>query len=274
MVAAIISLTTDFGLSDAYVAAMKGVVLGISPRANIVDISHDVRPQQVLQAVFLTQTVWPYFPPGAVHVVVVDPGVGTERRALALQTPRGRFVGPDNGSLSSALPDEARPTSGNAPAAVALPAGSRAIAVTNERYLRLPVSATFHGRDVFAPAAAHLSLGVPLDELGAPVERVLAFPPLRAQRCADGALEARVLHVDRFGNVVLDARADDLPAGRLTVEIAGRAVAGPVRTYAEASGLAALVGSSGHLEIALSSGNAADALGARIGDAAVVRPGG
>ena len=266
----IITLTSDFGLADPYVAAMKGVILSISPRATLVDVTHEVRPQQQLQAVFLTQASWPFFPPGAVHVAVVDPGVGTARRALVLQTPRGLFVGPDNGVLSSALPDEARPA-GAAPEPIALPEGHRAFTIAEPRYLREPVSATFHGRDVFAPAAAHLSLGVPPDAFGPPVPEIVAFPPLRAQRDATGALRAQVVHIDRFGNVVTDARAADLPAGAVAVEIAGRVVPGLVRTYAEASGLTALAGSAGYLEVALPNGSAAALLSVEIGAPALVR---
>lgn len=269
----VITLTTDFGLSDPYVAAMKGVILAINPRAAIVDVSHAVQPQRLLQAVFITQAAWPFFASDTVHVAVVDPGVGTERRAVVLVTPCGRFVGPDNGVLSAALPEEARPTSDPGPAPVALPAGYRAFAITNLRYLREPVSATFHGRDVFAPAAAHLSLGVAAEELGEPVKELLVFPPLRARRCADGALRGGVVHIDRFGNVVTDARVEDLPAGAFTVELAGRRVPGPVRTYAEAVELAALVGSAGYLEVVRPDGSAADELDVHIGDAVLVRPG-
>jgi len=267
----IITLTSDFGLADPYVAAMKAVILGINPRAQLVDVTHGVRPQGLLQAVFLTQAAWPFFPPGAVHVVIVDPEVGTARRALALQTPRGLFIGPDNGVLSSALPDEARPASGP-PQPVELPAGYRAFAITERRYLREPVSATFHGRDVFAPAAGHLSLGVPPEAFGDAVEAIVAFPPLRAQPDASGVLHARVVHIDRFGNVVTDARAADLPAGGIAVEIAGRVVPGLARTYAEASGLSALVGGAGLLEVALPNGNAAALLAVEIGAPALVRP--
>ena len=270
----LITLTTDFGSVDPYVAAMKGVILGLNPLATVVDVSHEVRPQRLLQAVFITQAAWASFPPDAIHVVVVDPGVGSRRRAIALVTPRGCFLGPDNGVLSAALPDEARPPApGGGPAAVALPAGYRAFVISNPRLLREPVSATFHGRDVFAPAAAHLSLGVAPELLGEPAEALLAFPPLRASRCPDGALQAQVVHIDRFGNVVTDARAEDLPEGEFTVELGGRLVPGPVRTYAEASGLAALVGSSGLLEAVLPNGSAAEELGVDIGDAALVRPG-
>ncbi len=269
----IITLTSDFGLADAYVAAMKAVILDINPRTTLVDVSHDVRPQRLLQAVFITQGAWPFFPPGAIHVVVVDPGVGTERRALALITPRGAFLGPDNGVLSSALPDDARPTAAQGPSAAPLRAGYRAFAITSPRFMHEPVSATFHGRDVFAPAAAHLSLSVAPDELGDRVETLYAFPPLRAARCADGSVQAHVVHIDRFGNVVTDARADDLPEGALIAEVAGQRIAGLVPTYAKATGLAALVGSSGYLEVSLPNDSAAEALRVEIGDAVLVRPG-
>lgn len=269
----IITLTTDFGLADSYVAEMKGVILGINAQATIVDVSHAVRPQRILQAVFMTQVAWPSFPTGAIHVTIVDPGVGTNRRAIALVTPRGHFVGPDNGVLSSALPDEARPQSPGDPTPVPLPAGCRAFTITNPRLLRQPLSATFHGRDVFAPAAAHLSLGIAAETLGEPVDSLLAFPPIRAHRRPDGALQAEVVHIDRFGNVVTDARAEDLPEGPFTVELAGQRVPGPVRTYAEATGPAALVTSSGYLAVFQPNGNAAETLGVEIGDGALLRPG-
>ena len=268
----IITLTTDFGLADPYVAEMKGVILGLNPQAVVVDVSHQVRPQRLLQAVFLTQAAWPAFPPGAIHAVVVDPGVGSERRAIVLSTPHGLFVGPDNGVLSAALSEKARQPVDQGPSPIVVPAGCRAFAITNRRYLREPVSATFHGRDVFAPAAAHLSLGLAPETLGEPLTTLLAFPPLRAQLCRDGSLQAQVLHIDRFGNVITDAQSDDLPEGALVAEVAGQSVPGPIRTYAEAHGLATLVGSSGYLEIALPDGSAAQALGVDIGDAVLVRP--
>jgi len=266
----IITLTTDFGLSDPYVSAMKGVILSVNPRANVIDISHDIRPQQVLQAAFITQSAWPYFPPGAVHVAVVDPGVGTERRAIAIETPDGRFVGPDNGVLSAVLPDAARPDMG--PDAVGLPEGYTAVEITNRQYMREQVSATFHGRDVFAPAAAHLSLGVPLDELGPRVDRIIALPPLRARRNDAGEIAGRVVHIDRFGNVVTDIRDEDLPRDPIEVAIGGQRVRGLVRTYAEAQSLSALIGSSGYLEIALPNGSAAQQLGVDISDTALLQP--
>ncbi len=267
----VVTLTTDFGLNDAYVGAIKGVLVGINGALQIVDVTHDVRPQNVSHAAFMTQCAWPFFPSDAVHLAVVDPGVGTERRAIALETPFGRFVGPDNGVLSAALPEDVRPSRTGT---VSLPDGYRAISVTNRRYALQQVSATFHGRDVFAPAAAHLSRGVLIDALGEPVERIIALPPLRAPRGVDGSLQGLVVHIDRFGNVITDVRTADLPAGPFLVEIAGHRVPGPIRTYAEATGLAAIAGSSGYVEIALPNGEAANELGIDVGAVAVLRPGG
>ncbi len=267
----VITLTTDFGLSGPYVGVMKGVMLSINPDAVVVDISHEVRPQRAEQAAFLLTSAWPYFPPGSVHLAVVDPGVGTARRALAIQTPAGTFVGPDNGVLSAALPDELRAQAAPPAAAVVLPPGFRAVALTSERYFRRPVSPTFHGRDVFAPVAAHLSLGVPITELGQPVVSITVLPPFRAATLPDGSLTGRVLHIGRFGNLITDVRGDDLPGGDLTVEVAGRKITGLKRTYAEGQGLIALIGSAGYLEVALPGGNAAEALNADIGTPLTVR---
>jgi S-adenosylmethionine hydrolase len=271
----IITLTTDFGLADPYVAAMKGVILSISPAATIVDITHQVRPQQVAQAAFLLAQALPYFPRGTIHAVVVDPGVGTARPALALATPEMLLVGPDNGVLSAALPEETRRQAGPGPEAarVDLPEGYRAVALKRRRYMRKPVSATFHGRDIFAPAAAHLSLGMGLEALGPAVTKVQALPPFRARCRPDGALEGRVLHVDRFGNVVTDVRAEDLPKGRIDVSVGGRRIEGLFGTYEEEPALKALVGSAGYLEVACRGGSAAYSLGVDVGDGVLVTEG-
>ncbi len=268
----IITLTTDFGVSDAYVGALKGVILSLNPAATIVDITHEVQPQQVVQGAFILGSASPYFPEGTIHLAVVDPSVGTERRGLVLATPRAVFVGPDNGLLSAALPDDARqaaPVPGQA-SPVSLPEGYRAVAITRREYMRESVSSTFHGRDVFAPVAAHLSLGVAPEEFGEAVTFVLAFPPFRARRRPDGSLQGRVLHIDRFGNLVTDVCGEDLPTGDVQVEIGGRVLRGLRHTYAGAEGLTALIGSSGHLEIALPNGSAAASLGAHVGDPVVV----
>ena len=267
----IITLTSDFGLADTYVAAMKGVILSLNPDAVIVDVSHAVRPQRIEQGAFLLESARPHFPAHAVHVAIVDPGVGTARRGLALQTPLGILVGPDNGVLSSALAQEVREGAGEGGGRVPLPQATTGVELTNPRYHRLPVSDTFHGRDVFAPAAAHLSLGVALAELGATVADAFVLPPFRARRLPDGSLAGRVIHVDGFGNLITDVRAEDLPGAEITVEVRQRAVAGWRRTYAEGTGLAALVGSSGFLEIALPGGSAAAETGADIGEPVTVR---
>jgi len=268
----VITLTTDFGTSDHYVAAMKGVILSINPNATIVDVSHAVRPQQVAEGAFLLQAVRPYFPTGTVHLAVVDPGVGTERRALILATPDGFFVGPDNGILSPALPDSARPRRSRAePSAVPLPAGYTAVAIAERRYLREPVSDTFQGRHIFAPVAAHLTLGAGPESFGEVVPTVLALPPFRARRRRDGSLSGRVVHVDRFGNLTSDIRAVDVGAGEVTVELAGLVLRGLSKTYGQADGLIALIGSSGYIEIALPGDSAAQLLDVDLGTPVVVR---
>lgn len=270
----IITLTTDFGLEDPYVAAMKGVILTISPEAAIVDISHAVRAQAIEQGAFLLASAWPYFPRGSIHVGVVDPGVGTERQALAVRTPAATFVGPDNGLLSPALPDEVREAAWghDQPVPVRLPEVYRAVSLTNEAYFRRPVSSTFHGRDIFAPVAAHISLGVPLEELGPPVEEVLALAPFRAPRQPDGSLRGRVIHIDVFGNLVTDVRCEDLPGERPTVEVAGRRIVGLSLTYQEGAEILAVVGSGGYLEMAAPKASAAELLGAALGMPVLVRP--
>ena len=268
-----IVLTTDFGLEDGYVGVMKGVILGISPRAQIVDLSHQVRPQDVPDAAFLLWTSYRYFPAGSIHVVVVDPGVGGERRAIAVQTPAATFVAPDNGVLSRVLQDHGleAPEPGRWPIAGATQV--TAVELTNSRYWRPEVSATFHGRDVFAPVAAHLSLGVSLADLGQPTDELYLLPtpaPLRR----GGEVVGRVTHVDHFGNLVTNLRpADVLPLQPVELEVGGEVVRGLRRFYAEAEGLGALVGSAGLVEIALTGGSAAKALGAGVGDEVVARRG-
>lgn len=267
----VITLTTDFGLADPYVASMKGVILSLNPHAVIIDVSHAVRPQRIEQGAFLLEAALPYLPPGSVHVAVVDPGVGTHRRAIALRTPSGTFVGPDNGVLSAALPDDVRSRPGETGGRVRLPDGASGVALTDPRYHRQPVSDTFHGRDIFAPAAAHLSLGVPLSDLGEPLEDVIALPPFRARREPDGSRRGRIVHIDAFGNLITDVRAEDLTSHELTVEVRGRQIVGLQRTYGGGQGLTALVGSTGFLEIALSGGSAVAELGLDIGEPVVVR---
>ena len=262
-----ITLLTDFGLADPYVGVMKGVILGINPSATLVDLTHDVPPQDVLQGAFLLGTSWRSFPPRTIHVAVVDPGVGSDRKALLVQGPEHAFLAPDNGLLSFVLPEEEVATVPFKPHVGPVPAGFSAYTLTNPKYWRHPVSATFHGRDIFAPVAAHLSLGVPPEELGEPVDTLmrLALPVAQWQ---DGVLVGFVLHIDRFGNVVTNVPDALLrqEGQTLTIEIGGRTIEGLSATYSAGEGLAALIGSHGNLEVAVRDGSAAQLLGTKVGD--------
>lgn len=268
-----ITLTTDFGLADPYVASMKGIIYSINPGATIIDVSHEVRPQAIEQAVFILEYALPYLPPGAIHVMVVDPGVGTDRRALALVTPNATFVGPDNGLLSGALPADARAAVAGGAATIDLPDGYEAYELANDAYHRKPVSVTFHGRDIFSPVAAHLSAGASPGDLGPPVSRLITLPPFRAQRQDDGSIAGRIVHIDRYGNLITNVRADQVPSRDASIDIAGRVVHGISRSYAEAGAgrLAAIVASTGYLAIVVPNGSAAASLNADLGEPVAVR---
>src|SRR5688572_308154 len=190
-----ITLLTDFGTDDIYAGVMKGVMRRIAPNSTVIDLTHAVAPQDVVQAAFLLQQAWRHFPPGTVHLVVVDPGVGTSRRRLALRCEGQYFVGPDNGVLSAALPDAARGQRdvGQAYAASQVDIPSEVQAFAGEGGTSEGVSATFEGRDVFAPAAAFVANGGDISKIGRPVERMLALPAFRAPD-----LRGVVLHVDRY----------------------------------------------------------------------------
>lgn len=244
----IVTLLTDFGTADGYVGEMKGVILSRAPEATIVDITHDIRPQDVESGRLALARVWRRFPAGTVHVCVVDPGVGSSRDAIAVASD-GRFlVGPDNGLLSPAL----------------LVAGARAV--------RLPVppgaSPTFHGRDVFAPAGAALARGVALDSLGEPATEPIVRRTPEPRRLPDGSIRGEVIAVDRFGNAITNLVGHR--GGQ--VEVHGTSL--PVRrTYAEsAPGVpVAVVGSAGLIEVAVRDGSAASALGLARGSEVVLR---
>lgn len=270
--AAVITLTTDFGLGDAYVAAMKGVILSINPAVTLVDISHDIRPQDIRQAAFVLSTAYRYFPPRTIHIAVVDPGVGTARKAVILRTPRADFVAPDNGILSYVI-DEHNIAAVAGRAGLSPASGLEAVAIIEPRFWRSPVSATFHGRDIFAPVAAHLSLGVPLSDFGEAVDSLTVFPVPVPRREEDGRLTGHILHIDSFGNLVTDIKESDLPAdaASITVTVGSQIIHGLSRTYGTGRGLLSLIGSSGRLEISLRDGSAADRLNAVIGDGITVK---
>lgn len=249
---------------------MKGVILSICRDARVVDVSHEIAPQAIAEAVFVTSTAWPFFPPDAIHACVVDPGVGTERKALLLLTERGSFIGPDNGVLSAALPDRLRARAPEGGGVVELSDDVRAFWLEEPAYRLANVSRTFHGRDVFAPAAAHLAAGVAPERFGPRADRMVALPPFRARRDASGALRGRVIHVDRFGNLVTDVRGEDLPPSEVVVRIGGRTIRGLSPTFAASEGLLAFVGSYGYLAVAVRDGSAARELGADVGAEVVV----
>lgn len=272
MTAQFITLTTDFGLSDPYVASMKGSIYTVNPDARVIDVTHDLAPQAIEQAVFVFQYALPYLPPGSIHVLVVDPGVGTDRRPMALVTPEATFVAPDNGLLSVALPEEVRAGAGPGPTLVDLPPGFTAFELTNDTYHRQPVSVTFHGRDIFSPVAAHLSLGVRPEELGGKASQVLALRPFVAASNDDGTLAGRVVHVDRYGNLITDVRGGQIASTQVTIDIAGRSIVGVSRTYAEAPPLAAIIAGTGYLAIVVPNGSAAAELTIGIGEPVIVRP--
>ena len=273
---AIITLTTDFGFTDAYVAAMKGVILGINPEARIVDICHSIRPQAISQAAFVLSTVYEYFPQRTIHVVVVDPGVGTERRAIILRTPSADFIAPDNGVLSYVIQEGTSPlqaTPEERPQQIELGPGLEAVAITRPQFWRSPVSPTFHGRDIFAPIAAHLSLGTPPMDFGEAITSLTVLPLLQPYQTSDGVLVGHILHIDNFGNLITNIKGDDLAEANqaITIEIGKQSLSGLSRTYAEGKGLLALIGSSGHLEVSLKEGDASAFLGVDVGNEVKIR---
>jgi S-adenosyl-L-methionine hydrolase (adenosine-forming) len=261
----IITLTTDFGLSDAYVASVKGVILNINPQAVIVDICNTVKPQNIGEAAFILGTAHKYFPEGTIHLAVVDPGVGTKRRAVVLKTPAGSFVAPDNGLLSYIFDDfKARPL---AAGTVKTNHNLAAFSITNSKFWRKPVSSTFHGRDIFGPVAAYLSLGTPAGEFGRPLKTLKVLPSARPKPTSGGHLIGSVIHIDNFGNLVANIKKSDLPHGKtISISIAGKQIRGLSYTYAEAEDLLALIGSTGYVEVSLKNGSAAGFLGVGTGD--------
>lgn len=269
----VIALLTDFGLEDAYVGIMKGVMQRILPTAMFIDITHQIRPQQVRQAAFVLMNSYRYFPDGTVFLVVVDPGVGSTRRAIAVQGGGYTFIAPDNGVLSYTLMEMGDVLS---------------VEITDPDYMLPEISHSFHGRDIFAPAAAHVANGVGIEELG---ERVHEFVqlPLPGLWISDHSIRGEIVDIDRFGNLITSvghlhwqttdslsltpAFGDAVPttsvdAARASVKVGSEHIQGIQTTFAgTAPGYTlAMVGSSGFLEIAVNQGSAASRLGAAVGD--------
>jgi S-adenosylmethionine hydrolase len=268
----IITLTTDFGYNDAYVGAVKGAILGINPEANIIDISHSIEPQDILQAAFILSAAYRYFPKQTVHMAIVDPGVGSERRGIILKTPSAFFVAPDNGILSYIIDDLFSVESCSSTEhtqdlkEIVFKTGLEAVAITDPRFWRHPVSPTFHGRDIFAPVAAGLSLGISLYEFGEKINSLHVFSMPKPSLDPNGNLVGRVLHIDRFGNLITNIKINDLPRKDAMIEVAGYRIQGVSDYYAQNKGVMAIVGSSGYLEVSLRDGSACDFLGMAVGD--------
>ena len=272
----IITLLTDFGEADAFVGIMKGVILDIAPQAQLVDLSHLITPQDIKQAAYVLMTTTPFFPAGTVHLIVVDPGVGSARRPIAVETPDEYFVAPDNGVLSYVLAQEEN---------------YRVVELANPLY-RLPEpSTTFHGRDIFSPAAAHLAAGVPFSDLGPVVEQPVLLDPPRL-RIGSNEIEAEVLNVDHFGNLrtsilllnweddstinlrpLFTQKSEIVPGIRFSaaearIVVGNLTISGISTTFSDAQigQPLAYIGSEGGLEIAINQGDAAHKFGIKSGD--------
>lgn len=270
----IITLLTDFGQKDSYVAQMKGVILGLTPNCHLVDISHEVPPQDISVAARMLREIVNVFPPETVHLSVVDPGVGTDRRIVAARLHKQKFVLPDNGLLELLLRDFVC---------------EQAVAVENPMFWQKTISSTFHGRDVMAPVAARLAVGMPLSDLGPPINDLTRLEILAPKyEVAAGWLETSVVSVDHFGNAILDLPSHVQMDGQVRLwlkpnsqddsadfgDVALRAeLAHVVSAYGDAKpgDLIVLVGSGGCWEIAVTNGSAAQSLGLKRGQRVCIR---
>lgn len=253
----IITLTTDFGLKDAYQGVMKGVILGINPYVRIVDVTHLISPGNILECAYVLRDACNFFPCGAIHVGVVDPGVGGRRKPILIETGRHFFIGPDNGIFSLAADKKDI---------------RRVIELKNREYFLKETSNTFHGRDIFAPVAGHLSLGADPEEFGDEIEAAISIEvPVPEKK--GSAITGSIVHADSFGNLITDIRKEDVAEAACEVEVRGRTIGSISKTYSSVGkgGLLALISSSNFLEIAVNGGSASAVLGAAPGDRVVVR---
>jgi S-adenosylmethionine hydrolase len=253
----ILTLTTDFGLSDHYVGAMKGVILSICPGAQIVDISHEVAPFETAEGAFTVFQAYRCFPKKTTHVVVVDPGVGSARRPILVEAGGHCFVAPDNGVLSMIYAQEKH----------------KVRLISNEQYFRKPVSRTFHGRDIFAPVAAHLAAGVPPSRLGKVIGDYLRPEFEKPRPSGKRSWAGRILKIDRFGNLITNFHEREfggLEQKGFILAIGMAEIVRMARTYAEAKPgeLFVIAGSSGYLEVSLNQGSAAKQVGCQTGSVA------
>ena len=251
----IITLLTDYGTRDHFVGSMKGVIHSVNPQASIIDISHEVAPQDIVEAAFLIRSCYSYFPTSTIHIVVVDPSVGSSRKPIVVSTENHFFVAPDNGILS--LIYEVEPP-------------TQVVEITAEHYMLPEVSKTFHGRDIFAPVAAWLSKGVDILNFGEPLENYVRLNLPKSKITAEGQLKGMILHVDRFGNLISNisnsdyqAAREKFPGDKFLVSIGNREIQGLKQFYSETQkgDVLALFGSTNYLEIAQNLGSAARTLG-------------
>jgi len=255
----LITLTTDFGHRDPFVGIMKGVIAGINPKAQVIDLTHGIPPQDVMAAALALRHSVAYFPRDSIHVVVVDPGVGGSRRPLLIESAGNYFIGPDNGVLSLAT---------------AAAESLQVFELSNPDYRLEPTSATFHGRDIFAPAAAHLSLGVAASAFGG---KLASFTKLKMPKVmqSHNRLEGEVVYVDGYGNLFTNIDEHDLtglPLGKLVIGVGACVIRGLAPSYdaVKANELTALVNSWGMLEIAAYKGNAQQNCGVKVGDKVIL----
>ncbi len=259
MVQHILTLLSDFGLTDVYVGVMKGVIAQINPSLTVVDLTHLIPPQNIAAARFCLMNAYPYFPTGTVHVAVVDPGVGTARRALAVELADGFLVGPDNGLFSGLLkPDRMPWVRTTATGSDPQPRSYTVVELTNPDYWRSDPSATFHGRDIFASVGAHLASGVPLKQLGRVIDSS-TLVQLALPECTqtDNRIDGCIQYVDRFGNLITNVPAACVQGKTWSVRAAGLVITGSYTYHDRPIGSpVALVGSHGWVEIAVTNGNA------------------
>ncbi len=260
---ATVTFTTDFGEADHYIACMKGVVLQLAPAARLIDVTHLIGPHDVVHGAFVLRQVFDYFPDGAIHVAVVDPGVGTTRRLIAARYGGQVILAPDNGLVTLVHRDFVL---------------AELRVIQNEALFRSRISATFHGRDILAPVAGHLARGLTLDHVGPMIDQLELLNLEPSQRLADGSLQGQVLYVDHFGNLISNISEEELirhggADPRMNVHV-GPLRIGPLRrTYGDVSvgEIVAIIGSTGMLEVAINQGDAAESLRAEPGTVVVVR---
>jgi hypothetical protein len=251
----IITLLTDFGLNDCYVGVMKGVIKSINPLVEIIDITHQVTRHNILEGAYVLKSSYKFFPVQTIHTIVIDPGVGSERQSIVAKSANYYFVAPNNGLLSYLVDEEEL----------------EAYSISNPKYFLSEVSTTFHGRDIFAPVAAHLSRGIPPKEFGERAE-IVKLTNIKAKISSE-VIEGEVIYIDRFGNLITNIMRRDVKFPSLEIEVKGYKIPTINQYYAQskAGELLAIWGSSNHLEVSVNLGSAKDFLGAECGEKVVLR---